>query len=202
MSALGRRFLPSPHVPRAGNITYQEVRPRNNGLLVHEPTHDLAMKSGYARVPAVYRRRSFEDFYGGLVLVAVPLSASGADVEGSEFVLTEQLPRMQSRASVAELGEADAVLFAVKQQAGDRNARRLPRRAPPWGQYDPYGTSAHAGAHLPRCDPMKRQISSKRPRRRSCSRWAPGSCAASLGPTTRLSSRPWPRRAPSRPFAT
>jgi len=71
------------------------------------------MKSGYSRVPAVYRRRSFEDFYGGLVLVAVPLSASSADVEGNEFVLTEQRPRMQSRASVAELGEADAVLFAV-----------------------------------------------------------------------------------------
>jgi uncharacterized protein len=80
--------------------------------------------------PAVYRRRSFEDFYGRLVLVAVLLSASGADVEGSEFVLTEQRPRMQSRASVVALGKGDAVLFAVNSRpvTGTRGDYRVALR--------------------------------------------------------------------------
>jgi hypothetical protein len=57
-----------------------------------------------------------QDLYGELVFplqVAVLLSQPGEDFEGGEFVLTEQRPRMQSRASVVPLGKGDAVLFAV-----------------------------------------------------------------------------------------
>ncbi len=57
-----------------------------------------------------------QDLYGDLVFplqVAVLLSEPGADFEGGEFVITEQRPRMQSRASVVPLGKGDAVLFAV-----------------------------------------------------------------------------------------
>ncbi len=57
-----------------------------------------------------------QDLYGDLVFplqVAVLLSAPGEDFEGGEFVLTEQRPRMQSRAAVVPLGKGDAVLFAV-----------------------------------------------------------------------------------------
>lgn len=57
-----------------------------------------------------------QDLYGEHVFplqAAVLLSAPGADFTGGEFVLTEQRPRMQSRAMVVPLGKGDAVLFAV-----------------------------------------------------------------------------------------
>lgn len=57
-----------------------------------------------------------QDLYGEHVFpvqAAVLLSAPGADFTGGEFVLTEQRPRMQSRAAVVPLAKGDAVLFAV-----------------------------------------------------------------------------------------
>ncbi|MBL8271272.1 2OG-Fe(II) oxygenase, partial [Steroidobacter sp.] len=45
--------------------------------------------------------------------VAVLLSQPGRDFTGGEFVLTEQRPRMQSRAEVVSLEQGDAVVFAV-----------------------------------------------------------------------------------------
>jgi hypothetical protein len=57
-----------------------------------------------------------QDLYGEHVFplqVAVLLSAPGHDFEGGEFVITEQRPRMQTRAAVAPLHKGDAVVFAV-----------------------------------------------------------------------------------------
>jgi len=57
-----------------------------------------------------------QDLYGEHVFplqVAALLSAPGADFDGGEFVLTEQRPRMQSRAAVVPLAKGDAVVFAV-----------------------------------------------------------------------------------------
>jgi hypothetical protein len=57
-----------------------------------------------------------QDLYGEHVFplqVAVLLSAPGRDFEGGEFVLTEQRPRMQTRAAVVPLCQGDAVVFAV-----------------------------------------------------------------------------------------
>lgn len=57
-----------------------------------------------------------QDLYGAHVFplqVAILLSGPGRDFTGGEFVITEQRPRMQSRASVAPLGQGDAVVFAV-----------------------------------------------------------------------------------------
>jgi uncharacterized protein len=57
-----------------------------------------------------------QDLYGEHVFplqVAVLLSQPGEDFTGGEFVLTEQRPRMQSRASVVPLRQGDAVAFAV-----------------------------------------------------------------------------------------
>jgi hypothetical protein len=57
-----------------------------------------------------------QDLYGEHVFplqVAILLSEPGEDFAGGEFVITEQRPRMQSRASVVPLSQGDAVVFAV-----------------------------------------------------------------------------------------
>lgn len=57
-----------------------------------------------------------QDIYGDLVFplqVAILLSEPEKDFTGGEFVLTEQRPRMQSRAEVAPLHCGDAVVFPV-----------------------------------------------------------------------------------------
>ena len=57
-----------------------------------------------------------QDLYGEHVFpiqVAILLSEPGRDFAGGDFVLTEQRPRMQSRAEVVPLRQGDAVAFAV-----------------------------------------------------------------------------------------
>jgi hypothetical protein len=57
-----------------------------------------------------------QDLYGDHVFplqVAVLLAEPGRDFSGGAFVLTEQRPRMQSRAHVVDLRQGDAVVFAV-----------------------------------------------------------------------------------------
>lgn len=57
-----------------------------------------------------------QDIYGALVFplqVAILLSEPGRDFSGGEFVLTEQRPRMQSRAEVPPLRQGDGVVFPV-----------------------------------------------------------------------------------------
>jgi hypothetical protein len=57
-----------------------------------------------------------QDLYGDLsfpLQVTILLSEPERNFTGGEFVLTEQRPRMQSRAEVVALGHGDAVLFAV-----------------------------------------------------------------------------------------
>ncbi|WP_205963700.1 2OG-Fe(II) oxygenase [Roseicella aquatilis] len=57
-----------------------------------------------------------QDLYGDLAFplqVAFLLSKPGRDFAGGEFVLTEQRPRMQSRAEVVPLRQGEGVVFAV-----------------------------------------------------------------------------------------
>jgi hypothetical protein len=60
-----------------------------------------------------------QDLYGAHVFplqVAFLLSEPGVDFTGGEFVLTEQRPRMQSRAQVVTLARGEGVIFAVHQR--------------------------------------------------------------------------------------
>ena len=74
-----------------------------------------------------------QDLYGEHVFplqVAILLSRPGEDFSGGEFVLTEQRPRMQSRAEVVPLRQGDGVVFAVHQRPmrGSRGPYRVNMR--------------------------------------------------------------------------
>jgi hypothetical protein len=74
-----------------------------------------------------------QDLYGALAFplqMTVLLSAPGEDFGGGEFLLTEQRPRMQSRAEVVPLRQGEAVIFAVSQRpvAGKRGTYRVTMR--------------------------------------------------------------------------
>jgi uncharacterized protein len=74
-----------------------------------------------------------QDVYGELIFplqVTVLLSRPGTDFDGGEFVLTEQRPRMQSRAEVVPLSEGEAVIFPVRERPvrGTRGTYRVTMR--------------------------------------------------------------------------
>jgi hypothetical protein len=77
--------------------------------------------------------RLHQDVYGEEVFpmqVVFLLSRPDADFTGGAFVLTEQRPRMQSRAEVVPLARGEAVIFPVRQRPGEgkRGFHRLAMR--------------------------------------------------------------------------
>ena len=71
-----------------------------------------------------------QDVYGEHIFplqIAILLAEPGRDFIGGEFVLTEQRPRMQSRAEVVSLRQGDGVIFAVRERPvqGTRGAYRV-----------------------------------------------------------------------------
>ena len=74
-----------------------------------------------------------QDLYGEHVFplqAALLLSRPGTDFTGGEFVLTEQRPRMQSRAEVVPLEQGDCVIFPVHHRPvnGTRGVYRVTMR--------------------------------------------------------------------------
>ena len=74
-----------------------------------------------------------QDVYGDHLFplqAMVLLSAPGKDFTGGEFVLTEQRPRMQSRAEVVPLGLGDGAVWAVRNRPvqGSRGSYRVNMR--------------------------------------------------------------------------
>ena len=74
-----------------------------------------------------------QDLYGQQffpIQLAILLSEPGVEFEGGDFVLTEQRPRMQSRAEVVPLARGEGVLFAVSERPkqGTRGTYRVKMR--------------------------------------------------------------------------
>ncbi|USG60348.1 2OG-Fe(II) oxygenase [Sneathiella marina] len=101
---------------------------------------DICHRSGQRRpTPLLLKykagdyNRLHQDLYGEHVFplqMAILLNQPGADFTGGEFVVTEQSPRMQSRATVVGLNQGDALIFAVndRPRMGLKRMSRLKMR--------------------------------------------------------------------------
>ncbi|HGE8501687.1 2OG-Fe(II) oxygenase [Serratia ureilytica] len=139
--------LPPP-VAEARRLMYARLAPvanRWNALLGLETRYPVAHETYLAECHRAGQRRPtplllryetgdynclHQDLYGERVFplqVAFLLSAPEQDFTGGEFVLTEQRPRMQSRAEVVLLQQGDAVVFAVHHRpvAGAKGCYRV-----------------------------------------------------------------------------
>ena len=89
----------------------------------HEEYLEVCRRGGQAKPTPLLLQYSegdynclHQDIYGELVFplqVAFLLAEPGRDFTGGEFVLTEQRPRMQSRAEVVPLSQGRGVIFPV-----------------------------------------------------------------------------------------
>ena len=144
------RYPLPPAIAELRSALYERLAPIANdwqaalGSAVHYPaSHDEFLarcrSAGQARpTPLILRYGPgdynclHQDGYGEKLFplqVAILLS-SPAQFSGGEFILTEQRPRRQSRASVVSLDQGDAVIFPVRDRptAGARGTYRVQHR--------------------------------------------------------------------------
>lgn len=126
-----------PHLVATANQWAELLRMDVSYPLTHAAYLARCHKAGQTRATPLMLKydqgdynRLHQDLYGAHVFplqVAILLSRPGTDFTGGEFVLTEQRPRMQSRASVVPLGQGDAVVFAVhhRPERGTRGSHRV-----------------------------------------------------------------------------
>jgi uncharacterized protein len=114
-----------PHAARTANRWAEWLDIETRYPARHEAFRKLCHAAGQLRPTPLllkYETGDFnclhQDIYGDLVfpLQLVILLSDPKDFEGGEFVLTEQRPRMQSRAEVVPLRQGDAALFAVNER--------------------------------------------------------------------------------------
>ena len=94
-----------------------------------------------------------QDVYGEHLFplqVAILLSEPGRDFTGGEFVLTEQRPRMQSRAEVVSLEPRRRRDLRGARAAGAGDAGSLSRQSAPWREPHQERRTVHAGRDLSR----------------------------------------------------
>jgi uncharacterized protein len=126
-----------PHLAQLANRWNGEINVEVRYPLDHDAFLKRCHEAGQMRPTPLllrYGPRDFnclhQDVYGEHVFplqMAILLSEPGRAFTGGEFILTEQRPRMQSRASVVPLRQGDAVIFPVRHRPakGSRGFYRL-----------------------------------------------------------------------------
>jgi hypothetical protein len=117
------RGLTYPHLSRVANKWNAEMGIETSYPAEHDDFLKRCHEAGQVRPTPLllqYGPGDFnclhQDLYGEHAFplqMAILLSEPGQDFTGGEFVLTEQRPRMQSKAAVVPLRQGDAVIFAV-----------------------------------------------------------------------------------------
>ena len=94
-----------------------------------------------------------QDLYGDVAFplqVVIGLTEPGVDYTGGEFVLTEQRPRSQTRATAIVLERGEGIVLPEQPPARAGLTRYVPGDAPPRRQRGALGCAGGAGADLPR----------------------------------------------------
>lgn len=129
-----------PHLAPVANRWYEQMRLATRFPLQHVEFIARCHAAGQQRPTPLLLQYVAEDYnclhqdlYGEHVFplqVAVLLAEPGKDFTGGEFVLTEQRPRMQSRAEVVPLTQGDALIFTTQHRpvVGTRGSYRVNMR--------------------------------------------------------------------------
>jgi len=129
-----------PHLATVANLWHERMGLAPRFPAVHAEFLERCHAAGQTRPTPLLLRYGpgdynclHQDLYGEHVFplqMAILLSEPERDFEGGAFVLTEQRPRMQSRAEVVPLRQGDAVVFAVRHRpvAGTRGDYRVQMR--------------------------------------------------------------------------
>lgn len=112
-----------PHLVPIANRWHERIGNNSRFPPGHAAYLERCHRAGQVRPTPLLLQYTAEDYnclhrdlYGEHVFpmqIAILLDRPGKDFEGGEFVMTEQRPRMQTRAMVLPLRKGDAAVFAV-----------------------------------------------------------------------------------------
>ncbi|HYG46314.1 MAG TPA: 2OG-Fe(II) oxygenase [Allosphingosinicella sp.] len=113
LAAIANRWQSAPGRPERFPESHDDYLARCRAAGQKRPT-PLLLRYGTGDYNCLH-----QDLYGTETFplqAAILLSRPGADFDGGEFLLAEQRPRRQSRATVVPLRQGDAVVFAVSER--------------------------------------------------------------------------------------